>query len=121
MNVSMLVSLNECFIKILRRTLENQMMDYLSLESIMAFMSSSRTESASLLLRLETTGFLTKDVLRFCVEQNLFRVIGRSNITARATMGMAMTTSVKVKKKKSVKMYKGAAIKNLCQACQGMN
>ena len=36
------------------------MMDYLSLESIMAFMSSSRTESASLLLRLETTGFLTK-------------------------------------------------------------
>ena len=25
---------------------------------------------------------------------------------------MAMTTSVKVKKKKSVKMYKGAAIKN---------
>ena len=100
------------------------MMDYLSLESIMAFMSSSRTESASLLLRLETTGFLTKDILRICVEQNLFRVIGRSNITARATMGMAMTTSVKVKKKKSVKMYKGAAIKNqelLCQACQRMN
>ena len=36
------------------------MMDYLSLESIMASMSSSMTESASLLLRLETTGFLTK-------------------------------------------------------------